>query len=206
MGFALLHPVRVDRGIAAAIAAAHENLRAPLRLIFSNAGMAVRFSAAMNPDPIDQAFAHVLSSNRAALMRIARRYAGPQDWQDLLQEIHLQLWRSYQGFAGRAQLATWVYRVALNTALSQCRKPRRVHQPLEQVAETGDAGVPGDPMHVLEEFLAELDPLQRSVLVLDLEGLGREQIADVLGLSPAAIAVRMTRLRQTLESKILEKN
>ena len=145
-----------------------------------------------------------MSSNRAALVRLARRYDGPDDWQDLLQDIHLQLWRSFQGYAGRAQLGTWVYRVALNTAFSHCRKPRRVHQPLEQVAERGDAGVPGDPMHVLESFLAALDPLQRSVLLLDLEGLSREQIADVLGLSPNAVAVRMTRLRQSFERKILE--
>lgn len=159
----------------------------------------------MNAHSIEQAFVTVLSSNRAALLRIARRYAGPHDWQDLLQEIYLQLWRSYPSYAGRAQLHTWVYRVALNTALSHCRKPKRVHQSLEQAPERGDAGMPGDPMDVLEQFLASLDPPQRSVLVLDLEGLSREQIAEVLGLSPAAIAVRMTRLRQSFERKILEK-
>lgn len=158
----------------------------------------------MNAHPIEQEFIVVLSSNRAALVRIARRYAGQHALQDLLQEIYLQLWRSYPSYAGRAQLNTWVYRVALNTALSYCRKPRRVHQPLEQVPERGDAGTPVDPMDVLEKFLVALDPLQRSVLVLDLEVLGREQIADVLGLSPAAIAMRMTRLRQSFERTILE--
>ncbi len=158
----------------------------------------------MSQGSTDQAFARMLSDNRAALARLARRYAARDDWQDLLQEMHLQLWRSFAGFDGRAQLSTWVYRVALNTALSHRRKPRRDHAPLEEIHERGDAGVPGDPMSVLEAFLSELDPIQRSVLVLDLEGMEREQIAEVLGISLGAVATRMTRLRQALEARIQE--
>ena len=65
--------------------------------------------------------------NNGALVRLARRYAGPDDWQDLLQDMQLQLWRSFDAFDGRAQRSTWLYRVALNTALSHVRKPRREH-------------------------------------------------------------------------------
>jgi RNA polymerase sigma factor (sigma-70 family) len=114
------------------------------------------------------------------------------------------LWRGIPGFDGRAQLATWVYRVALNTALSDRRRLRPPHQALETVAERGDSGEPRDPIGVLEAFLATLEPVQRAVLLLDLEGLEREQIADVLGLSPNAVAVRMTRLRQAFEARFLE--
>jgi RNA polymerase sigma-70 factor (ECF subfamily) len=152
----------------------------------------------------ERAFAALLSDNQAALTRLARHYAAPGDWQDLLQEMHLQLWRSYAGFDGRAALATWVYRVALNTALSHQRRARPAHQPLESIAEPGDAGVPMDELGVLERFLATLDPVQRAVLLLDLEGLEREQIADVLGLSPNAVAIRMTRLRQAFEAQFME--
>lgn len=150
------------------------------------------------------AFAAMLRDNEAALVRLARHYAGPDDWQDLRQEMHLQLWRSFATFHGRAERSTWVYRVALNTALSHRRKPKPLHQSLDPALEPGDAGAPGDPMRVLETFLASLDPVQRGVLLLDLEGLEREQIADVLGLTPAAVAVRMTRLRQRFEAMFLE--
>ena len=153
---------------------------------------------------IEQAFTGMLRENHAALARLARRYAGADDHRDLLQEIHLQLWRSFAGFDGRSQLSTWVYRVALNTAIGHARKPRREHKPLGEVAEPGDSGDPRDPMHLLDAFLASLDPVQRSVLLLDLEGLPREQIADVLGLTPNAVAVRMTRLRQAFEKRYLE--
>ena len=154
-------------------------------------------------DP-EQAFADMLHENRAALARLARHYAGADEWQDLQQDMHLQLWRSFPAFDGRSQRSTWVYRVALNTALSHRRKPRREHQPLDASAEPADAGVAGDPMSVLETFLATLDPVQRAVLLLDLEGLEREQIAEVLGMSAGAVAVRMTRLRQRFEEQFLE--
>ena len=153
---------------------------------------------------VEHAFALMLQHNQPALVRLARRYAGLEDWQDLLQDMHLQLWRSFGSLDGRAQRSTWVYRVALNTALAHVRKPRRDHAPLDSVAEPGDDGHVGDPMAMLDVFLAELDPLQRSVLLLDLEGLPREQIAQVLGLSENAVAIRMTRLRKAFQTRYLE--
>ena len=152
----------------------------------------------------ETAFTAMVGENRGALVRLARRYAGPDDWQDLLQEMQLQLWRSFDAFDGRSQRSTWLYRVALNTALSHVRKPRRDHRPLDEVAEHGDGEHAGDPLHVLDAFLAILDPLQRSVLLLDLEGLPREQVAEVLGLSVNAVAVRMTRLRHLFEQRFVE--
>lgn len=155
--------------------------------------------------PIDEAaFAAMLHDNAAAMTRLARHYAGPEDWQDLRQEMHLQLWRSFATFDGRAERSTWVYRVALNTALSYRRKPRPAHEPLTPQVEPADAGAAHGELAVLEQFLATLDPVQRSVLLLDLEGLDREQIAAVLGLSPNAVAIRMTRLRQAFETQFLE--
>lgn len=158
----------------------------------------------MRGTEIEAAFTAMLRDNHPAITRLARRYAGPDDWQDLAQEMQLQLWRSFRDFDGRAQVSTWVYRVALNTALSHLRKPRRNHVPLDVVPERGDAGHAVDPMDVFDEFLALLDPVQRGILLLDLEGLPREQVAEVLGLTPNAVAVRMTRLRQLFERRFLE--
>lgn len=152
----------------------------------------------------EQRFEHMLQQSQPALVRLARRYAGREDWQDLLQDMQLQLWRSFASFDGRAQLTTWVYRVALNTALGHVRKPRREHATLDAMAEPGDGGHVGDPMVMLEEFLASLDPVSRGVLLLDLEGLSRAQAADVLGISENAAAIRMTRLRKAFESRYLE--
>ncbi|MGO1540540.1 MAG: RNA polymerase sigma factor [Luteimonas sp.] len=150
------------------------------------------------------AFTAMLQDNQAALERLARRYAGPDDWRDLVQDMHLQLWRSFGAFDGRAQLSTWVYRVALNTALSRVRKPRQDHVALDAVPERGCSGHAVDPMDVLDEFLASLEPVPRAILLMDLEGLPREQVAEILGLSPNAVAVRMTRLRKAFEERFVE--
>ena len=158
----------------------------------------------MDQTDTNAAFTAMLEENQAALERLARRYAGPDDWRDLVQEMHRQLWRSFGSFDGRAQRSTWLYRVALNTALSQLRKPRREHVPLDAVPERGCSGQAVDPMDVRDEFLASLEPVPRAILLMDLEGLPREQVAEVLGLSPNAVAVRMTRLRKTFEERYVE--
>ncbi len=151
-------------------------------------------------------FERLLQDNHARLVRIARQFATGDTWQDLLQEIRLQLWRSLDSYRGQAQVATWVYRIAMNTAIS--------HQRRQLPAATRDYAIDPDTqagghgadaaMGLLREFLATLDPVNRALLIMDLDGLEREQIAQVLGLSVNAIAVRMTRLRQAFEQRYLE--
>lgn len=155
----------------------------------------------MTPDASHSDFEAMLAQSGPALARIARRYAGPHEQQDLFQDICLQLWRSFRRFNGDSQLSTWVYRVALNTAISHVRRPRREHLPLEAGPEPGCSGSAADAMGALDAFLASLEPVSRSILLLDLEGCPREQIAEVLGLTPNAVAVRMTRLRQAFEQR-----
>lgn len=156
-------------------------------------------------DPtLESAFVQFMHEHEPAMARLARRYANGDEWHDLLQEMRLQLWRSFPAFEGRAQGSTWAYRVALNTALTHVRKPRPAHLRIDMVAEQGDSGDPRDVMHVLDDFLAMLDPIQRAVLVLDMEGLSREQIGEVTGLSPNAVAVRKSRLRQAFERQFMQ--
>jgi len=143
-----------------------------------------------------------LEENRASLMRIARQYAGANDWQDLLQEISVALWKGLPSFDGRAKRSTWVYRVAINTALQFVRR-RRLPTAALDIDPVGALDA-GDPMTLLESFLRELDPVNRAVLLLDLEGLHRDQIGDILGLSGGAVAVRMTRLKERLSERFME--
>lgn len=145
---------------------------------------------------------NVLEDNRASLVRIAKQYAGANDWQDLLQEISISLWRGLSGFDGRSKLSTWVFRVAINTALQFVRRRRLPTTGL--MTEPVGALDAGDPMAVLEAFLGGLDPVNRAVLLLDLEGLHREDIAEILGLSPGAVAVRMTRLKERFSEQHVE--
>ena len=153
---------------------------------------------------MNQDLEQLIRDNESRLRRIARQYAGPDDWQDLLQEIALALWRGLPGFEGRSRLSTWVFRVAVNTALQYARRRRPPGEPLPQGWEpTGSSDV-DDPARLLETFLSSLDPVNRAVLLLDLEGLSRDEMAEVLGISTGAIAVRMTRLKQRFKAQFVE--
>jgi len=151
---------------------------------------------------VNQALENVIRDNEPRLRRIARQYAPGAECDDLLQEIRLALWQGLSSFEGRSSLSTWVFRVAVNTALQFVRK-RRLPTMSLVVEPTGSTDL-DDPLALLEAFLRELDEVNRAVLLLDLEGLHREEIAEVLGLSPGAVAVRMTRLRQRFNEEYVE--
>ncbi|MDA8019341.1 MAG: sigma-70 family RNA polymerase sigma factor [Thermoanaerobaculia bacterium] len=146
---------------------------------------------------------NILQDHRGRLARIARQYGGG-DWQDLLQEIRLALWKSGGSFEGRASIDTWVYRVALNTALSHVRKKRPEITGTEVPETLCSSSSARDPIRVLETFLRSLGTVNRAVLLMDLEGLTRHEIGEVLGLSPGAVAVRMTRLKQRFDQDYVE--
>lgn len=158
----------------------------------------------------EQEFRSLLQENHGRLVRIARSYASQGDHEDLLQDILLQLWRALPGYDGRARLATWVYRVALNTALGQLRRrytrPRTQAMPHAELMPLtpASAGDPVDPEDLLERFLAELAPLDRAVLMLSLDDLSYADIAGVTGLNENAVGLRLHRIKQLFNKTYLE--
>lgn len=148
--------------------------------------------------------AELLDRNRQRLARIARQYAGEAARPDLLQEMSIAIWQSLPKFRGDASIDTFVYRVALNTALTFRRGHQRRQVDQVDVASEPLAADADTPLSLLDHFLASLDPINRAVLLMDLEGLDRDTIANVLGFSAGAVAVRMTRLKQRFEDEYLE--
>lgn len=153
-----------------------------------------------------EAFSRLIGDHGGRLRRIARVYAGRDDEdQDLYQEMLFQLWRGLPTFRGDSALGTWVYRVALNTALTWRRKASRRHQvempSLEEELHPRTSGAPGSEEAILDEFLASLNPVDRSVLILYMEGLTNPQIAEITGTSTGAIAVRIHRIKQAFKDR-----
>jgi len=116
------------------------------------------------------------------------RIAGPQDAEELTQEVFLKAFRGLANFRGDAQLGTWIYRLAVNAALSHVTRSRsKYHVPDEVLGEMPAPAAPdGDPRmrQRLEAALGKLPPGYRAVLVLhDIEGLEHEEVAEVLGCS-----------------------
>ena len=149
----------------------------------------------------------LLTAYGGALRRIARTYAGAcGEEEDLHQEILLQLWRGLASFRGDSAPGTWLYRVALNTALTWRRRAGREARADfasgRLPAET--AGAPRTEAAILDELLASLGPMDRSVLLLYLEGLSYQEIGEVTGLSASAVGVRIHRTRKSYEDRYLK--
>jgi len=141
------------------------------------------------------------------LDRLAAAYeADPDKRRDLRQEIHLQLWRSFEVFDERCTLKTWAFRVAHNTAVSYVSRERRHFSfvDLEEVAEAGvdispEAGI--DERRALErlmQIIRKLKPLDRQIMLSYLEDMDTASIAGITGLSPANIGMKIYRIKNIL--------
>jgi RNA polymerase sigma-70 factor, ECF subfamily len=151
----------------------------------------------------EEPFLALLNAHQGVIHRISRTYAtGPVDRQDLFQEIVYQLWRSYPSYRHESGPITWLYRVALNTALTAARRgarrPRLV--PLESAPEPA---VPPAPVHdpeaaALNRAIGRLEAIERAVLMCYLEDLSYARIGEILGISESNVGVRLTRIRTKL--------
>ncbi len=143
-----------------------------------------------------------------AVERIARAYeADPHERRDLVQDIHITLWRSFAGFDGRCSIGTWTWRVAHNAAASHAgrRRPRAQHSATLEDLEGADPGQ--DPeaaagerqvLDRLNALIQALGPPDRQVMLLYLEDLSAAEIAEVTGLSAGAVATKIHRLKALL--------
>jgi RNA polymerase sigma-70 factor (ECF subfamily) len=158
-------------------------------------------------------YEHIATEFAAPMARLARAHeADPSLRQDLLQEIHVALWRSLPAFGGRCSLRTWVYRVAHNVAAThvQRRTRQRVESPatpeeLELEVDGSDIGADIDEQRALARLTGliwRLDPLDRQLMLLHLEGLPADELAEVTGLSPSNVHTRLHRIRQLLARRI----
>ena len=153
------------------------------------------------PDAKQRLFEEVVAANQRRIMAIARSFAPPSERQDLCQEILLQMWKGLDGFKGRSAPSTWVYRVALNTAITFRRKSGRRIEPSSSLDDCGhDLAAPasvGNEIVILEDFLHSLGKIDRAVFLLYLEDLSYRDISDVTGLTESHVGVRINRLKKT---------
>ena len=150
-------------------------------------------------------FATLLDSHRRLVLKVAHTYAHDADVEDLAQEIAAQLWRAYPGYDRARRFSTWMYRIALNVAISWLRSdaPRRrrsvpydseQHEPAAE-AETGDDD---EGRRILRGFIAAQDPLNRALLLLYLEEHSYAEMSEILGVSETSLTTKINRLKERL--------
>lgn len=157
----------------------------------------------------DGQFTEAIARFGPALARLARAYEADADLRrDLEQELQVALWQSFAGFDGRCSLSTWVWRVAHNRAtshmLARRRHARRSWSSIEEIDIADDAPSPldtaesGQAMALILGIIDRLDPPDRQILLLYLEGVAGAEIADVTGVSSDVAAAKIHRFKTML--------
>ena len=175
----------------------------------------MRAETPTHADAQEDLYRQVTDGYSAALERLARAYeSDPDRRRDLLQEVHLAVWRSLALFDNRCSLRTWVYRVAHNAATSQGIR-RWVNAPrLVSLDEIDDPAEENDferathrriSMERLLGLIQTLKPIDRQVVLLYLEGLDAASIGDVTGSSPGSVATKVHRLKKLLTRRFQER-
>ncbi len=159
-------------------------------------------------DGNDELYQEASARCGAALQRLARGYeADPERRRDLLQEIHTQLWRSLRLFDGRCSLQTWVYRVAHNVGATHIlsRKRASAHLVDLDALEVEPGFVDGEmqanqqyAVSMLLDRIHRLNPVDRQIILLYLEGEPASSIAEVTGLSAVNVATKIHRIKRLL--------
>jgi RNA polymerase sigma-70 factor, ECF subfamily len=150
----------------------------------------------------EQRFQEVVEPNRRRLQGLARSFAAASDRDDLYQEMLLQVWRGLDGFAGRSSPGTWVYRVALNTAMTYRRKAslRERHAAPDVEIDPdhiGNHAAGGrDELQILQEFMALLSDVERALFTLYLEDLSYREMGEITGLSESHVGVRISQIKR----------
>jgi len=153
-------------------------------------------------------FKQWLDEYKGLMLKVVRAYSPTRDDQeDLFQEILIQLWKSIPNFQGNAKVSTWIYKVALNTALvwkrdekKRCRRSKPLID-IEQTPEINDQNESALKQQIIKqlyEAIRKLPKIDSSVILMYLDGLSYREMAEVLGISENNVGVKLNRTKKQL--------
>lgn len=150
-----------------------------------------------------QRFLTLLEGHKRILYKVANAYCRhDEDRRDLVQEMVAQLWRSFGSYDERQRFSTWMYRVAMNVAISLYRsESRRTVIALDDVEVdlTAADQMMSDDLRELHRRIAKLDPMSRALVLLYLDGHDHAAISEILGITTTNVATRMSRIKTRLQ-------
>jgi RNA polymerase sigma factor (sigma-70 family) len=155
-------------------------------------------------------FERLIEEHRGILYTVCRSYCSDRnEREDLGQEIVAQLWRSFERYDDRYAFSTWMYRVALNVAISYHRRMRRHTDHVLFDDAAVDAAVQQEPQNAddltaLRSFIEELDALPKALMLLYLEGYSHREIAGTLGISESNVGTKINRIKLELRRRFAQ--
>jgi RNA polymerase sigma factor (sigma-70 family) len=159
-----------------------------------------------NTHKLEKEFLQIITENQGIIHKVCSIYCDlEEDRRDLFQEILVQLWKSYPSFRSESKFTTWMYRVALNTAITSFKKDKR--QPDKsgvsfenlQLAEEMYDTRTEDQIKLLNTAVSQLTGVEKSIILLFLEDKKYEEIAEITGITQNYVRVKMNRIKKKLK-------
>jgi RNA polymerase sigma factor, sigma-70 family len=159
----------------------------------------------MEKSSVEKDFLDMLEKYKRVIYKVCYMYASDTaPLNDLYQETLLNLWRAYPSFRGDSQLATWIYRISLNTCISFLRKSKHQAEAITlpvnlEVFDDDDDGDKSSRLCELYQLIQALNPLERALILLWLEERSYDDIAQIIGISKNNVGVRLSRIKDKLK-------
>ncbi|MFB9077847.1 RNA polymerase sigma factor [Flavobacterium procerum] len=156
----------------------------------------------------EQEFLNRIESHKGILYKVSKMYMdNHDDQQDLFQEIVCQLWKSYETFRNESQFSTWMYRVAVNTAIVFLRKEKRKVDKYEIASENikddeGDSHIKESQLDHFYKAVQKLEKIDKAIIFYQLEGFSHKEIGENLGISEGNARVKLNRAKEKLKEII----
>lgn len=151
-------------------------------------------------------FLDILENNIGIIIKIARAYSKTHhDKEDLINDITLELWKSFGRFKGGSKISTWIYRIALNTSMNYKRKKEKDRlfflDDLKQIENQSWLIEQLDSSHseVLYQCIDELNQLNKAIILLYLDGNSHDEISDIIGISKTNVGTRISRIKELIK-------
>lgn len=150
-------------------------------------------------------FIKTIELHRGIIFKICKMYSPrEEDYDDLYQDIVAQLWKAWEGFRGDAKISTWIYRIALNTAISGFRKQKR--NPLKNITDTDELNLAHEDnrkqkedLEVLYMAIDQLSEVEKAMIMLYLDDIPYDEVAEIMGITQNNVRVKMLRIREKLK-------
>ena len=150
-------------------------------------------------------FVNLINQHQALIHKICMMYEMDYEARnDLFQEIVLQLWKAFPSFRGEAKITTWMYRIALNTAISGLRRKNRklltedIHEWHLNISENPDGDAHEEDFQRLQLAIHQLNEIDRAMIMMALDEVPYDEIAETIGITQNNVRVRMNRIRERL--------
>lgn len=156
----------------------------------------------------EQEFLNRIETHKGILYKVSKMYMdNSDDQQDLFQEIVCQLWKSYESFRNESQFSTWMYRVAVNTAIVFLKKEKRKVDKYEIVSENvkddeGDSHIKESQLDHFYKAVQKLEKIDKAIIFYQLEGFSHKEIGENLGISEGNARVKLNRAKEKLKEII----